>query len=53
MSGTLKTLVNNYDFQGSGYIYPDKLEITLCDGKTQLLMQGVIKEVIDNNEKVL
>lgn len=53
MSGTLKTLISNYDFQGSGYIYPDKLEITLHDGKTDLLMQGVIKEVIYENEKVL
>ncbi|MGN0665276.1 MAG: hypothetical protein ACI4KF_01985 [Huintestinicola sp.] len=53
MSGTLKTLVSNYDFQGSGYIYPDKLEIALQDGKSSLLMQGVIKEVIYENEKIL
>ncbi|MBP1560447.1 MAG: hypothetical protein J6C96_04300 [Oscillospiraceae bacterium] len=53
MSGTLKTLVSDYKFHGDGYIYPDKLEITLHDGKNNLLMQGVIKEVIYENEKVL
>ncbi|MGN0675797.1 MAG: hypothetical protein ACI4KG_08580 [Oscillospiraceae bacterium] len=53
MSGTLKTLVSDYNFRGDGYIYPDKLEITLHDGKNILLMQGIIKEVISENEKVL
>ncbi len=53
ISGTLKTLVSSYDFHGDGYIYPHKLEITLYDGKTRLLMQGIIKEVICENEKVL
>ncbi|MGN0553166.1 MAG: hypothetical protein ACI4I1_07275 [Oscillospiraceae bacterium] len=53
MNGTLKTIVSKYKFQGDGYIYPDKLEITLQDGKNSLLMQGVIKEVIYENEKVL
>ncbi|MGN0638516.1 MAG: hypothetical protein ACI4J0_09095 [Huintestinicola sp.] len=53
MSGTLKTLVSNFDFRGDGYIYPDKLEIILRNGKSSLLMQGVIKEVIYENEKVL
>ncbi|MGN1136229.1 MAG: hypothetical protein ACI4SF_08430 [Oscillospiraceae bacterium] len=53
MSGTLKTIVSDYNFRGEGYIYPDKLEITLWDGKTGMLMQGVIKEVISDNEKVL
>ncbi|WP_432649784.1 hypothetical protein [Huintestinicola sp.] len=53
ISGTLKTIVSKYNFRGDGYIYPDKLEITLFDGKTRLLMKGVIKEVISENEKVL
>ncbi|MGN0591258.1 hypothetical protein [Ruminococcus sp.] len=53
MSGTLKTLVSNYDFRGDGYIYPDKFEITLYNEKNSLLMQGEIKEVIYENEKVL
>ncbi|MGN0598724.1 MAG: hypothetical protein ACI4JK_02415 [Oscillospiraceae bacterium] len=53
MSGTLKTLVSDYNYRGDGYFYPDKLELTLYDGKTKLLLQGVITEVRFENEKVL
>lgn len=53
ISGMLKTLISCYNFCGDGCIYPDKLEITLYNGKTKLLMQGVIKEVICDDEKVL
>lgn len=53
ISGTLKTIVRDYGFHGDGYIYPDKLEVTLYDGKSSLLMKGVIKEVISDNEKLL
>lgn len=50
---TLKTIIRDHNFCGSGYIYPDKLEITLHGGKINLLMQGEIKEVSFDNEKVL
>lgn len=53
ISGMLKTLVSDYNYRGDGYFYPDKLELTLYDGKTKLLLQGVITEVRFENEKVL
>ncbi|MGN0696668.1 MAG: hypothetical protein ACI4J5_07895 [Oscillospiraceae bacterium] len=49
MSGTLKTIVSDFDYRGDGYIYPDKLELTLHGEKTSLLMQGVIEEVSCEN----
>lgn len=53
MSGTLKTIVSDHKFSGSGYIYPDKLELTLYSGRSSLIMKGEIKEVSFENEKVL
>lgn len=53
MTVTLKTIIRDHNFCGSGYIYPDKLDITLHGGKANLLMQGEIKEVTSENEKVL
>lgn len=53
MSGTLRTIVKDHSFRGKGYIYADRLELTLYAGNFGYKMQGVLKEVITENEEVL
>ena len=47
---SLKTLMGNREFDGVGYVYPDKLEIMLCSGRNSCLMCGTIKEVVSEDE---
>lgn len=47
ISGTICTLIRNFNFQGEGYIYPDKLEISLRGERTQCRLEGTIEEVRD------
>lgn len=50
LSVTLKTLMGERQFEGEGYVYPDKLEILLRSMRTNCLMCGTIKEVISDDE---
>lgn len=50
LSLTLKTLMGERQFEGEGYVYPDKLEIRLRGKRSSCLMCGTIKEVISEDE---
>lgn len=52
ISGKLKTLIRDFEFEGNGYIWPDKLNIILYSGKKSYTMNGVLKEE-NSDEKIL
>lgn len=43
---TLKTFMSHHEFSGSGYFYPDKIELKLRNSRTSCVLKGEIAEVI-------